>query len=236
MKEWLTRTELLIGKENIEKLEKARIAVFGCGGVGSYVVEALVRTGIGTLLLIDNDTISVTNINRQLMADTTNIGELKVEAMRKRILKINPSIQLHTFATFATKSTLDNILANYSMDYVVDAIDTVTSKLDIIEYCHMHSIPILSCMGTGNKLNPSQFEITDITKTSVCPLAKVIRKELRTRSIPHLKVLYSKEQPKKNPIPASISFVPSVAGLLIAGEVICDILADTNSTKNQGQG
>lgn len=225
MKEWLARTELLIGKENIEKLENASVAVFGCGGVGSYVVEGLVRGGIGTLFLIDHDTISITNINRQLMADTTNIGELKIEAMRKRILKINPCIQLQTFATFATKSTLDTIFASNAVDYVVDAIDTVSSKLDIIEYCHSHAIPILSCMGTGNKLDPSQFEIADITKTSVCPLAKVIRKELRTRSIPHLKVLYSKEQPKKNPIPASISFVPPVAGLMIAGEVIRDIMA-----------
>ena len=224
MKEWLTRTELLIGKENIEKLEKASVAVFGCGGVGSYVIEGLVRSGIGTLIIVDNDTISITNINRQLMADTTNVGELKVEALRKRILQINPDIQLHTVATFATKSTLSTILSNYPVDYVVDAIDSVSSKLDLIEYCYKKKIPILSCMGTGNKLDPTQFEITDITKTSVCPLAKVIRKEVRARNIPHLKVLYSKEIPKKNPFPASISFVPSVAGLIIAGEVIHDIL------------
>jgi len=227
MKEWLTRTELLIGKENIETLEKSCIAVFGCGGVGSYVVEALVRSGVGTLLLIDNDTISITNINRQIMADTTNIGELKIEAMKKRILNINPSITLHTFATFATKTTLGNLLSNYPVTYVVDAIDTVTSKLDIIEYCHTQKIPIISCMGTGNKLDPSQFEITDISKTSVCPLAKVIRKQLRERNISHLKVLYSKEPPLKNRIPASISFVPSVAGLIIAGEVVRDIIKGT---------
>ena len=223
MKEWLTRTELLIGKENVEKLENASVAVFGCGGVGSYVIEGLVRSGIGTLIIVDNDIISITNINRQLMADTTNVGELKVDAMRKRILQINPDIKLYTVATFATKGSLNAILNNYKVDYVVDAIDTVSSKLDLIEYCHKHHIPILSCMGTGNKLDPTQFEITDITKTSVCPLAKVIRKEVRLRNILHLKVLYSKELPKKNPIPASISFVPSVAGLIIAGEVIKDI-------------
>lgn len=224
MENWLNRTEMLIGKENIIKLQNATIIIFGLGGVGSYAVEALARAGIGNLVIIDKDSVDITNINRQLIADTTTIGQDKVVVSKNRLLKINPNLNIIAHKSFAKNDNIDILIPN-NTSYVVDCIDTVSSKLDIIEYCYNNSIPIISCMGTGNKLNPLQFEIADINKTSVCPLAKVMRKELKSRNIPKLKVLYSKEKPIKanSKTLASISFVPSVAGLVIASEVIKDL-------------
>lgn len=228
---WLNRTDMLIGSENINKLKNANVVVFGLGGVGSYVVEGLVRAGIGNIAIIDKDIVDITNINRQLIADTSTIGKAKVDVEEERILKINPDINIGKIKEFVNKDNVEEIMehinSEFHIDYVIDAIDTVSSKIEIIKYCYKNSIPLISCMGTGNKLDASKFEITDITKTSVCPLAKVIRKELKKLNIPHLKVLYSKEEPIKTNYssPASISFVPSVAGLLIAGEVVKDIIA-----------
>lgn len=248
---WLNRTELLIGTESINKLQNSTVVVFGLGGVGSYVVEGLVRSGIGTIILVDKDTVDITNINRQIIADTTTIGKLKVEIEKERILKINPNVHVLGISDFVTRENIDGIMQKIytilnltnlltNIDYIVDAIDTVSSKLGIIKYCYENNIKLISCMGTGNKLDASKFKITDINKTSVCPLAKVIRKELRNMKIPKLKVLYSDELPIQNStniqniksnshtssntmVPSSISFVPSVAGLLIAGEVIKDL-------------
>ena len=233
MNNWLNRTEMLIGKENVKKLQNSHIVVFGLGGVGSYVVEGLVRAGIGYISIIDKDIVDVTNINRQIIADTETIGRAKVDVEKEIILKINPNAHVSKIKEFVNKDNLEEIIEKIIMlqnivtiNYVVDAIDTVSSKLEIIKYCNEHNIKIISCMGTGNKLDASKFEITDISKTSVCPLAKIIRKELKKLNIPHLKVLYSNEEPIKTNTtsPASISFVPSVAGLLIAGEVVKDVL------------
>ena len=230
MENWLSRTELLIGKQSLERLKNSTVAVFGCGGVGSFALEALARSGIQNLVIIDNDIVDVTNINRQLIADTTTIGLPKVEVAKNRILKINPNAQITTYQAFYD-STNANTLIQTNYDYIIDAIDSVSSKLSLIEEAYHRHIPIISSMGTGNKLDSTKFEVTDITKTSVCPLAKVIRKELKKRNIPHLKVVYSKEIPKRNDMeenfrrtPASISFVPSVAGLILAGEVIKDLM------------
>ena len=243
-----SRTELLIGKEGIEKLNKAKVAVFGIGGVGSFVVEGLVRAGVGNFILVDDDKICLTNLNRQIIATRETIGEYKVEVAKKRILSINPDAKVDVYQEFFmpnSKEILDN-----SIDYIIDSVDTVTAKIELVVRANKLNIPIISCMGTGNKLDPSKFEITDIYKTSICPLAKVMRKELKQREIKKLKVLYSKEEPIKpdetldnscktgcvcppetkrkcanrNQVPGSISFVPSVAGLMIAGEVIKDIL------------
>lgn len=228
MNDWLNRTEYLIGKENIEKLKKAHVAVFGLGGVGSYTAEALARSGIGHLTLIDKDTVDITNVNRQLIADTTTIGKSKVVVAKERLLKINPNLEVTTHQTFYDTTKAEELFSA-SYDYIVDAIDTVSSKLSLVEEANKRHIPIISCMGTGNKLDPTAFEVADITKTSVCPLAKVMRKELKERGIPHLKVVYSKEIPQRfdeenKQTPASISFVPSVAGLILAGEVIKDLM------------
>lgn len=224
MDNWLLRTEMLIGKENLDKLANSTVAVFGCGGVGSYVAEGLVRAGIGNIVLIDNDVVDITNINRQLIADTTTINMPKVEVEKERLLKINPNLDIQIYKEFYN-STNSNLLNN-NYTYIVDAIDTVSSKISLIEEAFNRNIKIISSMGTGNKLDPTKFEVTDIYKTSVCPLAKVMRKELKKRNIPHLKVVYSKEEPiaTNTRTPASISFVPSVAGLIIAGEVIKDII------------
>lgn len=231
MESWLNRTELLIGTENVTKLQNSHVIVFGCGGVGSYVIEALVRSGVGTISIVDHDTIDITNINRQLIADTSTIGKLKVEVEKDRLLLINPALKISTYSQFADASNLEGIISS-DCTYIVDAIDSVSSKLSLIEYAHQRQIPIISSMGTGNKLDPTLFEVTDISKTSVCPLAKVIRKELRQRGIFHLKVVYSKEEPhcfsnKEENVrtPASISFVPSVAGLILASEVVKDLLS-----------
>lgn len=225
-----SRTELLIGKEGIEKLSKSKIAIFGIGGVGSYVVEGLVRAGIGNFILVDNDIVSESNINRQIIATTKTVGKPKVEVAKERILEINPNANVEIYQEFFMPETTGII--DSSISYIIDAIDTVTAKIELVQRANNLNIPIISCMGTGNKLDPTQFEITDIYKTSVCPLAKVMRKELKSRGIKKLKVLYSKEEPKKihsineseRRVPASISFVPSVAGLIIAGEVVKDII------------
>ncbi len=223
---WLDRTEKLIGKSNIEKLKNSTVVVFGLGGVGSYVVEALARSGIQNLVIVDKDIVDITNINRQLIATHSTIGKSKVDVAKKRILDINPNCNIMAIKEFVSKENIAQLLDEKNINYIIDAIDTVSSKLSIIEYAYNNSIKIISCMGTGNKLDASNFEITDINKTSVCPLAKVIRKELRKLNIPKLKVLYSKEEPLKlnSSTPASISFVPSVAGFLIAGEVIRDLI------------
>lgn len=220
-----SRTELLIGKEGIEKLNKSKIAIFGIGGVGSFVVEGLVRAGVENFILVDNDKICLTNLNRQLIATQKTVGKYKVEVAKDRILEINPNAKVEVYKEFFmpnSKEILDN-----TIDYIVDCVDTVTAKIELVLRANKLSIPIISSMGTGNKLDPTRFEVTDIYKTSVCPLAKVMRKELRARNIKELKVVYSKEEPIKiseNLVPGSISFVPSVAGLIIAGEVIKDII------------
>lgn len=227
MLDQFSRTEMIIGKSGIETLQNAKIAVFGLGGVGSFAVEALARVGIGNFILVDNDVVDITNINRQIIATHSTVGEYKVNVMKERILDINPNAKIETYKLFYMPECKENIL-NQSVDYVLDCIDTVTAKIELIVNCNKLNIPIISAMGTGNKLNPQMFEITDIYKTSVCPLAKVMRKELKNRDIKHLKVLYSKEEPvrfkEKNRTPGSISFVPSVAGLMMAGEVIKDII------------
>ncbi|MBP3831497.1 MAG: tRNA threonylcarbamoyladenosine dehydratase [Clostridia bacterium] len=231
MSNQFSRTELLIGKQAIEKLKQAKVAVFGIGGVGSYVVEGLARAGVGSFILVDKDIVDKTNINRQIIATHKTIGLKKVEVAKQRILDINPYAVIETYSEFFMPNSPD--LFDKKTDYVIDCIDTITSKLELIVRAKNMNIPIISCMGTGNKLDPTKFEVTDISKTSVCPLAKVIRKELRNRGINTLKVVYSKEEPiktnifgeeTKKQIPGSISFVPSVAGLIIAGEVIKDLI------------
>lgn len=235
------RTALLIGDEGIEKLKKSRVAVFGIGGVGSFVAEALARAGVGTLALFDNDTVSESNINRQLIALHSTVGKSKTQVMKERINDIDPSIEVTANDLFYSAETADEFDPK-NFDFVVDAIDTVSSKLLLIERCAETDTPIISCMGTGNHLDPSKFVITDINKTSTCPLARVMRLELKKRGIKKLKVLYSTEQPIKpeidekliqeeqqkgssrRQIPGSISFVPSVAGLMIAGEVIKELI------------
>ena len=231
MLEQFSRTELLIGKAGLEKLQKAKVAIFGVGGVGSYVVEALARAGIGNFALVDNDIVAISNINRQIIATMDTIGKDKVIIAKQRILSINPNAKVETYKEFFLKESKD--LFDETYDYVIDAIDTVTGKIEIIARAKKYNVPVISSMGTGNKLDPSKFEITDIYKTSYCPLAKVMRKELKERGIEKVKVIYSKEQPIKanlheeeigRNVPGSISFVPSVAGLMIAGEVIRDII------------
>lgn len=232
--EQFARTELLIGKDGVQKLNDSKVAIFGIGGVGSFVLEGLARAGVGKFILVDNDDVSETNINRQLIATHKTVGKAKVEVAKERVLEINPNAEIEIYKEFFMPETVGII--DESVSYIVDAIDTVTAKLELVERANKMNIPIISSMGTGNKLDPTRFEITDINKTSVCPLAKVMRKELKQRGIKKLKVLYSKEEPvqidysnfvsddsKKNP-PASISFVPSVAGLIIAGEVIKDLI------------
>ena len=222
-----SRTELLIGKESIEKLNKAKVAIFGIGGVGSFVVEGLVRAGVENFILVDNDKICLTNLNRQLIATHKTIEKSKVEVAKERILEINPNAKVETYQEFFMPESKE--LLDETVDYIVDSVDTVTAKIELVVRANKLNIPIISSMGTGNKLDPTRFEVTDIYKTSVCPLAKVMRKELRARGIKELKVVYSKEEPIKlesdrNQVPGSISFVPSVAGLIIAGEVIKDII------------
>ena len=225
MEEQFSRTELLIGKDGVEKLKKSKVAIFGLGGVGSYVVEALARVGVGNFILVDNDIISETNINRQIIATYKTIGKPKIQIEKERILEINPNAKVEIFKEFFMPESPD--LFDKNVSYIVDAIDTITAKIELVVRAKKMNKPIISCMGTGNKLDPTKFEVTDIYKTSVCPLAKVMRKELKNRKIDNLKVLYSKEEPIKlnnKQVPGSISFVPSVAGLIIAGEVIKDII------------
>lgn len=224
------RTIRLIGEDALKKLQNARVAVFGLGGVGGYVVEALARGGVGELHLIDNDKVQESNLNRQIFALRSTVGKYKTQAAKERVLDIHPNIRVYTYELFflpENKAAFDFT----KVDYVVDAIDTVSGKLAIIEECTRLGIPVISSMGTGNKLDGGAFEVADVFQTDVCPLARVMRRELKKRGIERLKVVYSKEKPNHSgvdddgkPIPASISFVPPVAGLLIAGEVIKDLM------------
>jgi len=244
----LSRTELLIGKDGLEKLRNSKVVVFGIGGVGSFTVEALARSGVGTLVLIDDDTVCLTNLNRQIHATYDTISKSKVEVMKERILSINKKCEVITHQVFVTADNIGDIVTE-DVDYVVDAIDTITAKLALAVYCQDKNIKIISSMGTGNKLDPTQFKVTDIYKTKVCPLAKVMRYELRKRGVKALKVVYSEEVPmkpnvedvvtcktgcvctggtkkcsSKRQIPGSVSFVPPVAGMIIASVVIRDML------------
>ena len=233
MNNWLQREELLIGKENIEKLKNSKVIIFGLGGVGGSAIEAIVRAGINNIALVDCDKISETNINRQIFATTKTIGKLKVEAAKERLIEINPNLNIEVYNLFFNKENSNGFdFSKY--DYIIDAIDTVSSKIELIVCAKNSNTKIISSMGTGNKLNPTDFLVADISKTSVCPLARVMRQELKKRGIKNLKVVYSKETPKKpkqvlmneqnKQIPSSVSFVPPIAGLIMAGEVIKDIL------------
>ena len=235
MLEQFLRTEMLLGSEALTRLQSARVAVFGLGGVGGYVVEALARSGVGSLDLIDSDTVSVSNLNRQILATHSTVGMLKVDAARNRVLDINPACNVKTWPVFYTPDTADSFdFTQY--DYIVDAIDTVTGKLALVERAKAAGTPIVCCMGTGNKLDASAFQVADISKTTMCPLARVMRKELTKRGIRHLKVVYSQEEALtptgweeeaaalgKRQIPGSVAFVPGAAGLLLAGEVVRDL-------------
>ena len=232
MSKQFSRTEVLIVKERVEKLQNSKVAIFGIGGVGSYVVEGLARAGIGSFILIDKDVVDETNINRQIIATKKTIGIPKVEVARQRILDINPNAKIEIREEFFLPESID--FFDEKIDYVIDCVDTITAKIEIIVRAKKHNIPVISCMGTGNKLDPTKFEVEDIYKTSICPLAKVMRKELKQRGIEKLKVVYSKEEPIKTnlfdeetnkQIPGSISFVPSVAGLIIAGEVVKELIS-----------
>ena len=236
VREEFSRSALLMGDSAVEKLQKARVALFGVGGVGGYALEALARAGIGELHLIDNDRFSLSNLNRQILATRETVGRPKVEVAKERVLAINPQAVVHLHSLFVTPDTVDQL--DFSrFDYVIDAIDTVSGKLAIIERAYAASVPVISSMGTGNKLDPTRFEVADISKTSVCPLARVMRRELGKRGIKHMKVVYSKEEPLtpvgweaeaaalgKRQIPGSVSFVPGAAGLILAGEVIKDLI------------
>ncbi len=229
MEEQLVRTSFLIGEEGVEKLKNATVAVFGVGGVGGYVVEALARSGVGKLVLIDKDVVSESNINRQIIALHSTIGKYKTEVMRERIADIHPDTVVELHNCFYLPDTRDEFDFS-SYDYIVDAVDTVTAKIDLIMMAKQAGKPVISSMGAGNKLDPTRFEVADIYKTSVCPLAKVMRRELKKRNVEHCKVVYSKEEPAKTQafengkaVPGSIAFVPSVVGLIIAGEVIKDL-------------
>lgn len=230
-----SRSELLIGSEAMECLRRASVLVFGVGGVGSHCIEALARGGIGHLILVDSDTVSITNINRQSIALHSTVGQYKTKVMKEKIRDIDPAIRVDTYETFVLPDNVETVFREQP-DYVIDAIDTVTAKLAVIEYAQRNGIPVISSMGTGNKLHPELLEVADITKTSVCPLCRVMRRELKGRGIAHLKVVYSKEKPvdtsgretgeepgARRSVPGSISFVPPAAGLLIAGEVIREL-------------
>ena len=235
MDEQFLRTAMLLGEEAVTRLQKARVAVFGIGGVGGYTVEALARSGVGQLDVIDSDTVSVSNINRQILATHSTVGMPKVEAAKKRILDINPNCTVRTHEVFYTPDTADQFdFKEY--DYIVDCIDTVTSKIQLVERAMEAGTPIICCMGTGNKLDASAFQVADISKTTMCPLARIMRKELGKRGIKHLKVVYSQEEALtptgweeeaaalgKRQIPGSVAFVPGAAGLILAGEVVKDI-------------
>ena len=227
-----SRTAILLGEENLEKLKRARVAVFGVGGVGGYVVEALARSGVGVLDLIDKDTVSESNINRQIIALHSTVGRHKTEVAAERARDINPDICVRVYNTFYLPETAAQFdFSRY--DYVVDAIDTVSGKIAIVEEAKKANVPVIAAMGAGNKLDPTKFEVADISKTSVCPLARVMRRELKKRGIEHLKVVYSKEEPLPSPVvdeesgksvPGSVAFVPSVVGLILAGEVVKDLI------------
>ena len=234
MQNQLSRVQMLIGKENVEKLLNSKVIIFGIGGVGGYATEAIARCGVENIDIVDNDLVSITNLNRQIVALNSTIGKYKVDVMKERLLDINPNLKINAHKIFYSEDTKPEFdFSKY--DYVIDAIDTVSAKLIIIEECYKTKTKIISSMGTGNKINPSMLEVSDIYKTSVCPLARVMRYELKRRNIPKLKVVYSKEKPiepkeinieqtPKKTVPASISFVPSAAGLIIASEVIKDLI------------
>lgn len=249
-----SRTELLLGKEAMQVLEKSRVVIFGVGGVGGYVAEALARSGVGCIDLVDDDKVCLTNINRQIIATRKTVGKYKVDVMKERILEINPNAVVNTHKCFFLSETKDEFqFDQYS--YVVDAVDTVTAKIQLVLEAKDAAVPIISSMGAGNKLNPAQFEVADIYETSVCPLAKVMRRELKRRNVDHLKVVYSKEKPirpiedmsiscrahcicppgakhkctERRDIPGSVAFVPSVVGLIIAGEVIKDLISNVEA-------
>lgn len=238
MKNQFSRTEMLIGNEKLNKLKSSYVAVFGIGGVGSYACEALARAGVGHFMLIDNDTVDITNINRQIIATMNTIGLNKVDVMKERILSINPEAIVEVKKLFVLPEN-SNEFEFEKFDYIVDAIDTVSAKIELILKANEYNIPIVSSMGTGNKLNPTMLEVSDIYKTSVCPLARVMRNELKKRRIKKLKVVYSKENPIEidtiinketgKTIPGSCSFVPSTAGLIIASEVIKDLIGGANN-------
>ena len=244
-----SRTELLLGKEGMERLKNARVAVFGVGGVGGYVCEALVRSGVGSFDLIDDDKVCLSNLNRQIIATRSTVGKYKIDVMKERMLDINPDVQVETYKCFFLPENADDFpFAEY--DYVVDAVDTVTAKIELVMKCQSMGVPIISSMGAGNKLNASAFQVADIYKTKMCPLAKVMRRELKKRGVKKLKVVYSEEKPTKpiedmaiscrthcicppgaahkcterRDIPGSVAFVPSVAGLIVAGEVVKDLV------------
>ena len=244
-----SRTELLLGKEGMERLKNARVAVFGVGGVGGYVCEALVRSGVGAFDLIDDDKVCLTNINRQIIATRSTVGKYKVDVMKERMLDINPDVKVQTYKCFFLPENADDFpFAEY--DYVVDAVDTVTAKIELVMKCQSMGVPIISSMGAGNKLDASAFQVADIYKTKMCPLAKVMRRELKKRGVKKLKVVYSEEKPtrpiedmaiscrthcicppgaahkctERRDIPGSVAFVPSVAGLIAAGEVVKDLV------------
>ena len=227
MDERFSRSSRILGELKMEKLNKSSVIVFGIGGVGGAVLEALVRGGVGTVAVVDKDTVDITNINRQIIATNDNIGEKKVDAAEKRALSINPKINFKKYDLFYLPETADKIDLN-QYDFIVDAIDNVTAKLELIERANKLNIPVISSMGTGNKLHPELFEITDINKTSVCPLARVIRRELKNRGVKKLTVVYSKEEPIKteNSVPGSVSFTPPVAGYLMAGYVINKLIEE----------
>ena len=244
----LSRTELLIGKEGLDILKNSKVVVFGVGGVGSFTVEALTRAGVGNLVLVDDDTVCLTNLNRQIHATYNTISKVKVDVMKERVLSINHKCNVITHQAFVTSENITDFIAD-DVDYVVDAIDTVTAKIALAKYCYENDIKIISSMGTGNKFDPTLFKVSDVFKTRVCPLAKVMRRELKNRGVKKLKVVYSEEQPtkprtedvvtcktgcvctggtkkcaEKRQIPGSISFVPPVAGMIIGGEVIKDLI------------
>ncbi|MDR2931914.1 MAG: tRNA threonylcarbamoyladenosine dehydratase [Oscillospiraceae bacterium] len=235
MESFLSRAALLLGDATINKLAVSRVAVLGVGGVGSYAAEALVRGGVGHLLLIDDDVVSPSNLNRQLHATTQTIGQYKTHVMAGRACAINPDIHIETLEVFCLPDTIASILPG-NLDYIVDAIDTVSAKLAVAQWAHENGVPLISCMGAANKLDPTRFEIADINETSVCPLCRVMRRELKKRGVPALRVVYSREQPltpepvsvpdgahPKRQTPGSVSFVPPVAGFIAAGAVIRDI-------------
>lgn len=241
MTDFFERTELLLGSEAMDRLAAARVAVFGIGGVGGHAAEALARSGVGMLDIIDKDKVSPSNINRQIVATISNIGRYKTDVMKERIRDINPDAVVNTYQCFFLPENAGAFpFASY--DYIIDAVDTVTAKIELVMQARDAGVPIISCMGAGNKLDPTRFEVTDIYKTSVCPLAKVMRKELKARGIKKLRVVYSKEEIRKpkpagkkqagaenagKAVPGSVAFVPSVAGLILAGEVIKGLAQDT---------
>ena len=234
MSETFIRTELLLGEDGVAALQQAKVAIFGIGGVGGYVAEALARSGVGAFVLVDRDVVSISNINRQIIATTRTVGKPKAELLRERILEINPETSVEVYnCFFLPENAADFDFASYS--YVVDAVDTVTAKLEIVMCAKAAGVPVISSMGAGNKLDPTRFEVADIYETSVCPLARVMRRELKKRGVERLKVVYSREEaltPKrilsdesKRVIPGSVAFVPSVAGLILAGEVVKDLVS-----------